>query len=221
MKPRNVIIDCDTGIDDALALLLALRSPQFNVLGITCVTGNVGINKVVRNTCVVVEHSGKLVPVHRGAYRALVSVGETAEYVHGTDGLGNVGFPEPQIQESREHAVDFLVRSYMETSEPIELITTAPLTNIAMALQKEPRLEERIPSVVMMAGGIQNGNSTAAAEFNIYADPEAADLVFRSRIVNKTIVPLDPNSQGGGIYPEDVARLETSSTPWCQMAAAL
>lgn len=221
MKPRNVIIDCDTGIDDALALLLALRTPQFNVLGITCVAGNVPIDKVVRNTLVVVEYSGKVVPVYRGAYRALMGVGETAEYAHGSDGLGDVGFPEPQLKESREHAVDFLVRSFMESQEPIELITTAPLTNIALALQKEPHLEERIHSLVMMAGGIENGNSTVAAEFNIYVDPEAADLVFRSRIPHKMMVALEPNRQGGGIYPEDVARLETSPTPWCQMASAL
>lgn len=221
MKPRNVIIDCDTGIDDALALLLALRSPAFNVLGITCVSGNVRIDKVVRNTLTVVEQSGKNVLVYRGAYRALVGVGETAEYVHGTDGLGDIGFPEPTRKEEKEHAVDFLVRSFMDSKEPIELITLAPLTNIAMALQKEKRLEERISSLVMMAGGIENGNSTVAAEFNIYADPEAADIVFQSQIKKKMMVALDPNRQGGGIHSSDVALLEASDNSWCKMGASL
>jgi inosine-uridine nucleoside N-ribohydrolase len=221
MKKRNVIIDCDTGVDDALALLLALRSPDFNVLGITNVAGNVPIDKVVRNTLVVVEHSGKQVPVHQGAYRALLGAGETAEYAHGQDGLGDIGFPEPKIDRSSEHAVDYLIRSFMESTQPIDLITLAPLTNIAIALQKERRLEERINSLIMMAGGIECGNSTPAAEFNVWADPEAADIVFRSRIHRKTIVPLDPNRQGGGIYPEDVDRLETSNQPWCRMAAKL
>ncbi len=141
MQPKNVIIDCDTGVDDALALLLALRSPEFNVLGITCVAGNVPIDKVVRNTLVVVEHSGKVVPVFRGAFRPLLGPSETAEYAHGSDGLGDIGFPEPMLQENSEHAVDFLVRTFMEATEPIDLITTAPLTNIALALQKGRYLE--------------------------------------------------------------------------------
>ncbi len=221
MKPRNVIIDCDTGIDDALALLLALRSPEFNVLGITCVCGNVPLDKVVRNTLVVVEHSGKSVPVYRGAYRALVGAGHTAEYVHGSNGLGDLVFPEPKIKENPEHAVDFLIRSFMEATEPIELITLAPLTNIALAIQKEPRLAAKIPSVVMMAGGIENGNSTVAAEFNVYADPEAAEIVFGSGIQRKMMVALDPNRQGGGVYSEDVSQIEASSAAWCQMGAAL
>ncbi len=221
MEPRKVIIDCDTGVDDALALLLALRSPELNVIGITTVAGNVPLTKVVRNTLVVVEHSGKQTPVYQGAGRALMGVGETAEYAHGSDGLGDVGFPDPTTSKCGEHAVDYLVRTFMESQEPIDLITTAPLTNIAMALQKEPRIENRIRSLVMMAGGIENGNATAASEFNIWVDPEAADIVFRSNIPNKTMVALEPNRQGGGIFPEDVDRIEASSEPWCTMASRL
>ena len=221
MEARNIIIDCDTGVDDALALLLALRSPAFNVLGITNVAGNVRLNKVIRNTLVVVEHSGKQVPVYPGAYRPLVATGETAEYAHGSDGLGDVGFPEPGITSSQVHAVDFLVDTFLNATEPIDLITLAPLTNIALAIEKEPRLEERINSLVMMAGGINAGNTTAAAEFNVIVDPEAADIVFSSRIPRKTMVALDPILQGGGIYPEDVDSLEAADKPWCQMAAKL
>jgi inosine-uridine nucleoside N-ribohydrolase len=221
VNKRNVIIDCDTGVDDALALFLALRWPGFNVLGITNVAGNVPLQKVVRNTLVVVEHSGKDVPVYQGASCALKGISETAEYAHGSDGLGDVGFPDPKLVKNSEHAVDFLVRSFMEADEPIELITLGPLTNIALALLKEPLITQNIKSLVMMAGGIENGNSTAAAEFNIWADPEAADLVFRSAIPNKTIVPLEPNTQGGGIHLDDIAQLESAPTPWCSMASKL
>ena len=221
MEKRNVIIDCDTGVDDALALLLALRWPGFNVLGITNVAGNVPLQKVVRNTLVVVENSGTDVPVFQGASQALNGSGETAEYAHGSDGLGDVGFPDPKGVKNDEHAVDFLVRTFMEYPEPVELITLGPLTNIALAILKEPLITEKIKSLVMMAGGIFNGNSTAAAEFNIWVDPEAADLVFRSGIKNITMVPLEPNTQGGGIHPDDIEKLEKSSAPWCQMAAKL
>ena len=221
MKPRNVIIDCDTGVDDALALLLALRSPSLNVLGITTVAGNVPLNKVVRNTLVVVEQSGNTVPVYQGANKALMGVSETAEYAHGSDGLGDVGFPDPSLAKNSEHAVDYLVRTYKESEEPIDLVTLGPLTNIAMALQREPGIGKRINSIVMMAGGIDSGNSTAAAEFNIWVDPEAADIVFRSDIPKKTMVSLEPNHQGGQIHPEDVDCIEGSEHPWCQMAAKL
>lgn len=220
MSPRNVIIDCDTGMDDAQALLFALRAPQFNVVGITNVAGNVSIGKVVRNTLVVVEHSGKTVPVYEGAYCPLLGSPETAEYVHGSDGLGNIGFPEPALKKADEHAVDYLVRTYMEATEPIELITLAPLTNIAMALKMERRLEERIPSLVMMAGAADAGNTQPMSEFNVVADPEAAEIVFKSRIPNKVMVGLDPIRKVG-FYPEDVKKLKASPQPWCQMAAKL
>ncbi|MEI7844879.1 MAG: nucleoside hydrolase [Chloroflexota bacterium] len=220
MQPRNIIIDCDTGVDDAQALLLLLRTPGINVLGITCVAGNVPINKVVRNTLIVVEHSGVSVPVYEGAYRPLLGIEETAEYVHGQDGLGDHSFPEPQIHKHPEHAVDFLVRTFMESSEPIDLITTAPLTNIAQALQKERHLADHINSLVMMAGAVDCGNTTPFGEFNVFADPEAADIVFSSRIPNKVMVGLDPIRKAG-LYQEDADKLKASSQPWCQMAYTL
>lgn len=218
---RNVVIDCDTGVDDALALLLALRSPVFNVIGITTVAGNVPLDKVVRNTLIVVEHSGKQVPVFHGSPRPLLCPLHTAEIAHGSDGLGDIGFPNPQSSPSDEHAVDFLIRTFMEAKEPVELITLAPLTNIALALLKEPRLADRISALWMMAGGITGGNSTAAAEFNVYVDPEAADIVFRSSIPKKTMVPLEPIAQGAMIYPEDIQKFTSSPTPWCWLAGKL
>jgi len=220
MRKRDVLIDCDTGVDDAMALLLALRSPALNVLGITTVAGNTTIEKATRNTLVVVEYSGRRVPVLQGAFRPLTGPLRTAEYAHGSDGLGDIGFPDPKEGADEEHAVDFLVRTVMESAHPVDLITLAPLTNIALALLKEPKLEEHVRSLVMMAGGIAGGNTTPAAEFNVWVDPEAADVVFRSRIP-KTMVALDPIIQGGKIETEDVDQLEATDMPWCWMASQL
>ncbi len=220
MQPRQVIIDCDTGVDDAMALLLALRAPGFDVVGITCVGGNVPLPKVVRNTLVIAEHAERDVPVYAGASRPLLAPPVTAEYAHGSDGLGDVGFPDPKGRPAAEHAVDYLVRMFMECAKPPLLVTLAPLTNIALALLREPRLEERIPHIVMMAGGITGGNTTPAAEFNVYVDPEAADIVFRSRIP-KTMVSLEPIWEGAKLDAADAARIEASDSPWCQAFARL
>lgn len=220
MQPRNVIIDCDTGVDDALALLLALRSPALNVLGITTVAGNVTLDKVVRNTLVVVEQACIDAPVFVGAHRPLVGEWKTAELAHGTDGLGNIGFPDPQSKTQEEHAVDYLVRTFMEHEQPLDLITLAPLTNVALALHKEPRLAGKIHSLLMMAGGIQGGNVTPAAEFNVWVDPEAAEIVAHSGIPMK-MVSLEPIYLGGGIPAEDVDQIEAFSAPWCSMASKL
>ncbi len=157
---RNVIIDCDTGLDDAVALLLALRSPELNVLGITCVNGNVGLDKVVYNTLRVVEQSGKQVPVYAGATSALmVDADENASKVHGSDGLGGIPLPAPKHSVENEHAIDFIVRTFMEAKEPMDWITIGPLTNAALALRKEPRIEEKIRLLTMMAGGLDSGNT--------------------------------------------------------------
>ncbi len=220
MTPRNVIIDCDTGVDDALALLLALRSPSFNVLGITCVAGNVSLDKVVRNTLTVVEHSGKSVPVYAGAATSLVGRGRTAEHVHGDDGLGNLGLPAPQGRAESESAVAFLVHAFMAAAGPVELVTLAPLTNVALALILEPQLAERIPSLVIMGGDITGGNVTPAAEFNIHSDPEAADVVMRSGIP-KTLVPYDVIKAYGTLTAANIATLESGPTPWRQVGGRL
>ena len=220
MKTRQVIIDCDTGVDDAQATLLALRSPALHVLGITCVAGNTTLDKVVRNTRVVVEHAGTKVPVYAGSAKPLLVPLQIAEYAHGSDGLGDVGFPDPKLKAQDEHAVDFLVRTFMESEEPVDLITLGPMTNAALALMREPRLEERIRSLVMMAGGICRGNSTAAAEFNVWVDPEAADVVFRSK-VPKTMIALDPIVRDATFTEKEVQQLEASDSPWCSMIARL
>jgi inosine-uridine nucleoside N-ribohydrolase len=220
LQPRSIVIDCDTGVDDALAILLALRSPAFNVLGITCVGGNTILENVLRNTLVVVEHSGKKVPVHAGSPRPLLVPLEIAKYAHGSDGLGDIGFPAPKTEVEQEHAVDYLVRTLMDSDKSIDLITLAPLTNVALALMREPRLEERVRSMVMMVGGLASGNATATAEFNVWVDPEAADVVFRSRIP-KTMISLDPIIEYTKIPAECVQQIEACQSPWCWMAGRL
>ncbi|MBN1261599.1 MAG: nucleoside hydrolase [Anaerolineae bacterium] len=220
MEKRKVVIDCDTGVDDAMALILGMRSPAFDVLGITTTAGNVTLEKVVRNTLVVVEHAQREVPVYPGASRPLMGAWDTAENAHGSDGLGDVGFPDPERTAETTHAVDFLIETFMNSGEPVHLITLGPLTNVALALAKAPALEHHIASLVMMAGGINGGNVTAAAEFNVIVDPEAADIVFRSAIP-KTMVGLGPIMQGGSIKAEDVAQFEQAGTPWCDMVGRL
>ena len=219
---RNVIIDCDTGMDDAQALLLALRSPTLNVLGITCVNGNVTLDKVLINTLKVVEHSGKDVPVYRGAGQALIpEKSQNAPEIHGSDGLGNLDFPDPRSTINDENAIAFTIRTLMSAQEPIDWITIGPLTNAALAIREEPRILEKIRMLTMMAGSIDFGNTTAAAEFNVFADPEAAKIVFEAD-VPKTMVPLDPLWHGGQVNKEYVDQIAArNDLPWCEMTSRI
>jgi len=176
----NVILDVDTGLDDALAILLAVKSPALNVLGITCVMGNVELNKVVPNTIKVLDVAGATdIPVARGMDRPLLERQLNAKGVHGDDGLGNVELPAPSRQPVPEHAVEFLRRTITAVSEPVTLIPLAPLTNIAALLVQHPEVKDNIRQIVVMGGAIDGGNASATAEFNVRQDPEAADIVFR------------------------------------------
>jgi inosine-uridine nucleoside N-ribohydrolase len=219
---RNVIIDCDTGLDDAVALLLALRSPELNVLGITCVNGNVHLENVVYNTLRVVEYSGKNIPVYAGATTALmVDALENAARVHGSDGLGGLPLPAPKKSVEKEHAVDFIVRTFMEAKEPMDWITIGPMTNAALALRKEPRIIEKIRLLTMMAGGLDAGNMLPMSEFNVYADPEAARIVFDSSMP-KMMVPLDPLFHGGYLKSSDQEKIKAANEkPWCDLAGKI
>jgi inosine-uridine nucleoside N-ribohydrolase len=220
---RDVIIDCDTGLDDAVALLLAIRSPEFNVKGITCVNGNVGLENVVNNTLRVVEHSGKDIPVYAGARTALIpdQVREDASGVHGKDGLDGIPFPAPALKVQGQHAVDFIIETILAAREPIDWITLGPLTNAALAILIEPRITKNVRMLTMMAGAVNAGNVTPAAEFNVYADPEAARVVFESDI-EKTMVPLDPLYDGGFLSTENIASVASMrSLPWCDMASQI
>lgn len=177
----DVILDVDTGVDDAMALLLAARSPALNLLGVTCVMGNVEIDKVVTNTLRVLDVAGAgHVPVARGMGQPLAEVQYNAKGVHGGDGLGHVELPPPSRQPVPEHAVEFLRRTLTAAPRPVTLVPLAPLTNIAALLVQYPEVKANIERLVIMGGAFDMGNATAVAEFNIRQDPEAADIVFRS-----------------------------------------
>ncbi|MBU1174588.1 MAG: nucleoside hydrolase [Alphaproteobacteria bacterium] len=186
MTQRKIIIDTDPGQDDAVALLLALASPdEIEVLGITAVAGNVSLAQNAINALKVVELSGRNdVPVMAGCPGPLRRRLETAEHVHGLTGLDGPDLPDPQKRLDPRHGVDFIVDTLMaEPSGTITLVTLGPLTNLAMALIKAPMIAARIKRIVMMGGAyFEVGNITPAAEFNIYVDPEAADVVLRAGI---------------------------------------
>jgi purine nucleosidase len=190
---RRIIIDTDPGQDDAVAILLALASPEIEVLGITAVAGNVPLALTEKNARKICELAGRSdLRVFAGAARPLVRPLVTAEYVHGKSGLDGPDLPEPVMPLQAGHAVDFIVDTLMrEPAGSVTLCPLGPLTNIALALIREPRIAERTAGIVLMGGGFfEGGNTTPAAEFNIYVDPHAADVVFRSGIPI-VMMPLD------------------------------
>jgi purine nucleosidase len=194
VPPRPIIIDTDPGQDDAVALLVALASPdELEVLAITTVAGNVPLALTSQNARKIVELAGRTdVPVYDGCSRPMVNALVTAEYVHGPTGLDGADLPDPTLQPASGHAVDVLVETIMAAdSGAITLCTLGPLTNLALALIKTPEIAERVDRIVMMGGGLfEGGNTTPAAEFNIYEDPHAAHVVFTSGIPI-TMMPLD------------------------------
>ncbi|HEV2502163.1 MAG TPA: nucleoside hydrolase [Mesorhizobium sp.] len=190
---RKIIIDTDPGQDDAVAILLALASPELDVVGITAVAGNVPLRLTEKNALKICELAGRRdVKVFSGAIRPLVRQLVTAEHVHGKTGLDGPDLPEPTMKLQEQHAVDFIVETLMrEEPGAITLCPLGPLTNIALALVREPKIATRIKEIVLMGGGFfEGGNVTPAAEFNIYVDPHAADVVFRSG-VPIVVMPLD------------------------------
>ncbi|WP_237154027.1 nucleoside hydrolase [Oryzibacter oryziterrae] len=182
MSPRSIIIDTDPGQDDAVAIMLALGFPEkLEVLGITAVAGNVGLDKTAANALKLIELVGRTdIPVFAGAAAPLMVHLETAEYVHGETGLNGWDFPAPVTKLRPEFGPDWIVDTIMSRPEKtVTLCPLGPLTNIALALAKEPRIASRIDKIVLMGGAqIEGGNVTPAAEFNIYVDPHAAARVF-------------------------------------------
>ena len=178
--PKKIILDCDPGHDDAIAMLLAHGSPEIDLLAVTTVVGNQTLEKVTRNALSVAKIAGITgVPFAAGCARPLVRQIETAPDIHGEPGLDGPVLPEPELELDPRHAVDLIIDLVM-SHEPgtITLVPTAGLTNIALAARKEPRIVERVKEVVLMGGGYHVGNWSAVAEFNIKIDPEAAHIVF-------------------------------------------
>ncbi|QPC86194.1 nucleoside hydrolase [Mesorhizobium sp. NBSH29] len=192
-QTQKIIIDTDPGQDDAVAILLALASPELEVVGITAVAGNVPLALTEKNALKICELAGKPdIKVYSGAVRPLIRDLVTAEHVHGKTGLDGPDLPEPTMTLQDQHAVDFIIETLMnEPAGSITLCPLGPLTNIALALVREPKIAPRIRQIVLMGGGFfEGGNITPTAEFNIYVDPHAADVVFRSG-VPIVMMPLD------------------------------
>ncbi|MDA3645781.1 nucleoside hydrolase [Saccharopolyspora indica] len=175
---KKILIDCDPGIDDALALGLAHGSPALEVVGVTTVGGNVELEHTTDNALRLRDFYGMDAPVARGAGRPLVREPRTAGEVHGNSGLGGAVLPAPKSELSGQHAVDFIIDALAASPGEISLTAVGPLTNIALALRKEPRITEWVKEFVIMGGSFTRGNTNPAAEFNIVADPEAAAVAF-------------------------------------------
>lgn len=193
---RRILLDCDPGHDDAIAILLAAGAPEIELAAITTVSGNSSIEKVTRNALAIAELAGlDDVPVARGAGRPLVRAVEFAPSIHGDSGLDGPVLPEPRRSLDPRHAVTLIVETVM-ASDPgtLTLVPTGPLTNIALAARIEPRIVDRVREVVLMGGGVHAGNWSATSEFNIVADPEAAHVVVNAGW-EVTMVGLDATHQ--------------------------
>lgn len=205
----RAIIDTDPGIDDAVAILFALASPQFEVLGITTVAGNIGIGTTTRNAGRLLALAGRAdVPVHAGAAAPLARKGFDTAEIHGADGLGGVAFPEPQASSGAD-AVGWLARTLMaEPAGTVQLLTLGPLTNLARLVTDHPQAARRIARVIAMGGAVHDrGNIGPRSEFNMAADPEAADIVLGAGLPF-VLIPLD------------VTRKVRASAPYCAALAA-
>lgn len=211
MSPTRIIIDTDPGVDDALTILLALASPEIQLEALATVHGNIGIEKTTRNALAVLEFAGAShIPVARGCLLPLVSpLNKTGDAVHGSSGLGEAVLPEPKSKPVNQHAIDFLIERILAAPQEITLFTVGPMTNLALAIRKEPRIVQALKGLVMMGGAIRSGgNITPQAEFNIHADPHAAHVIFHSGIPI-TLIPLDVTYKCL-LTSEDVKRLGDS-----------
>jgi len=206
-----VILDCDPGHDDAIALLLALASPEIRLLGVTTVSGNQTLEKTTANAIRVLDHVGRQdVPVAAGANRPLVRERHTAAEVHGESGLDGPSLPPPSRRSEQTHAIDWIASAVVASADPVTLIATGPLTNVALLLARHPELESELERIVLMGGATGEGNTTPAAEFNIWVDPEAASRVFQSGL-DLTMVGLDVTHRAL-MTPAHTERLASAGT---------
>ncbi|MCD0446962.1 nucleoside hydrolase [Glycomyces sp. A-F 0318] len=217
MSPTRFVLDCDTGSDDAIAILAAASHPGLEPVAITTVGGNVALADVTANTLSVLGLVGADVPVYSGADRPYLRpdlpIPRDVLNKDSAFQLSRLGFGEPVSTARAEHAVDFLTRFYGDAaSADAALVATGPLTNVALALTAEPGLAERIPRLVLMGGAHANGNVTAAAEFNFWADPEAAQVVLTAGIREVVIVPLDA-THSAPLSERDCEVFERIGTP--------
>ncbi len=217
---HKIILDCDPGHDDAIAILLAAHHPEIDLLAITTVAGNQSLEKTTRNALKVCSLADiRNVPIARGMDRPLVRLAKHAPDIHGESGMDGTHITEPTIELAPQHAVDLLIELLMNSDGDITLVPTGPLTNIAAAIRQQPSIIPKIKAISLMGGAIGLGNVTPAAEFNIHTDPEAAAIVFGcGRPI--TMVPLEVTHQAlatGDI----IARLRDTQRPVATFAADL
>lgn len=220
---KKVIMDCDPGHDDAIALLLASRAEDIQILGVTTVAGNSELCHTTKNARKILDYAGVTdVDVYPGCSKPMMRdlYRLTGAIIHGEDGLGGPKIPDPVTPVREEHGVDFIIRTLRESEEKIILIPTGPLTNIAMALVKAPDIKEKIEKIVIMGGAVLDpGNITSAAEFNIYVDPEAAKIVFSSGC--KIYLNTLDISMKAVFYGEDIEKLRAQNDKVSTIVAQL
>ena len=224
---KRIIVDTDIGIDDALALILALKSKELRLEAITTVSGNVHVDKCTKNALRILElMDRKDVPAAKGASRPLKRELHTAEHVHGKDGLGDSGLPEPKIKPIDKVAADMIIEKVARDPGEMTLVPIGPLTNIALAMEREPRLAEKVKEIVLMGGayGVSRygyGNATPVAEFNIYTDPEAARRVYESG-AQVTAIGLDiTNDPETLLTQEDLGEIERADSTAAQVVVKI
>lgn len=215
-----VILDCDPGHDDAIALILALASPELKVLAVTTSAGNQTPDKTLNNALRILTLLGRDdIPVAAGAPKPLARELIIADNVHGESGLDGPKLPDPAFAPVSMTALELMASCLRESPEPVTLVPTGPLTNIALLLAAHPELKSKIARIVLMGGAAGAGNWTPAAEFNIYVDPEAADMVFKSGIPI-TMCGLDVTHQAQ-VMDEDIERVRAITNPVAQCVAGL
>ena len=218
--PRSIIIDCDPGHDDAIALILALASPELNVAAVTTCAGNQTPDKTLRNALRILTLLKRQdIPVAGGALKPLLRELIIADNVHGESGLDGPSLPDPDFAPQADNAVELMARILRTSPHPVTIVATGPLTNVALLLAGHGALAAKIERIVIMGGAVMLGNWTAAAEFNIFVDPEAADRVFKSGIPI-TMAGLDVTHQAQ-VMGEDIDRIRQLNNPVADVVAGL
>lgn len=219
MEKTKIILDCDPGHDDAVAIMLAAGSPKIDLLGISVVAGNQTLGNTSRNALNVLQWIGADVPVYAGCGRPIVRDKMIAADIHGSTGLDGPVFPPTERSLMPEHSVNFIIKTLMASDGDITVVTTGPMTNLAMAIRMEPKIVDKIKRIVLMGGAYTNGNVTPAAEFNIIADAEAAHICFEcGRPI--TMIGLDVTRKVL-CYPAIVERMDKIKNPASDLFVAL
>ena len=212
----KLVLDCDPGLDDAVAILVAAH--YADLIGITTVAGNVGINRTTRNALVVAQLAGLDVPIHRGAAEPLAGAAVDGSRIHGESGLGDAALPDLTRSEASDDAVAYICDTARSVDD-LHLLAIGPLTNVALALQRDPDLRRHLAGLTIMGGGAHIGNITPVAEFNIWADPEAAAVVFE-KAAPVTMVGLDVTNRV--VFGDsEIARMRAGGTPATELAASV